>query len=170
LREKSRFATTFGRARDDVIAEISRLGGKDVIISSNIPLRRDGYPMASARTPTDVGIAVYFTHKGKQLCFANDKYTSLEGNITGIARTIEALRGIARWGTGDMMESAFTGFQALPSPSARKTWQQILNAKTLIEAEHNYKNLARIHHPDFGGDATMMAELNNAIQEARAAA
>ncbi len=165
-RINSPFGISFSRAVQKVIEEIRRLNGKDVIISSNVPLRRDGLPMANRNSPADVGIAVYFNYKGKQFCFANDKYSSLEGNINGICKTIEALRGISRWGTGDMMEAAFTGFQALPAPRA-ETWQEVLNAKTLIEAETNYRRMARENHPDLGGSADFMARLNNAIDAAR---
>ena len=54
--------------------------------------------------------------------------TQIQDNIHAIRRTIEALRGIACWGTGDMMEHAFTGFEALPAPGAhaKRPWWQVL--------------------------------------------
>lgn len=48
------------------------------------------------------------------MCFACEKWQDVYGNIYAIGKTIEALRGIERWGTGDMVEQAFTGFVALP--------------------------------------------------------
>ena len=52
------------------------------------------------------------------MCFACDKWRDVYDNIYAIGKTIEALRGIERWGTGDMVEQAFTGFVALPSPKS----------------------------------------------------
>ena len=56
---------TFGRARDDLLAEIKRLGGAQVILSTNVALRLDGLPYADRRNPEDPGVAVYFKRKGK---------------------------------------------------------------------------------------------------------
>jgi hypothetical protein len=44
-------------------------------------------------------------------------------NIYAIAKTIEALRGIERWGSGSMVEQAFTGFVTLPAP--KSPWEVI---------------------------------------------
>jgi hypothetical protein len=49
------------------------------------------------------------------MCFACDRWDSVADNVQAIRKTIEALRGIERWGTGDMVQRAFAGFVALPS-------------------------------------------------------
>ncbi|KEZ78359.1 heat shock protein DnaJ domain-containing protein [Salinisphaera hydrothermalis C41B8] len=115
-------------ARDELLGEIKRLGGRLPIISTNIPLRRDGIPYASGKAPDDAGVAVYFTYKDAQHCFACDKWTAVNDNVQAIRKTIEALRGISRWGTGDMMERAFTGFAALPDPESAggEHWSTVL--------------------------------------------
>jgi hypothetical protein len=59
--KRSRFETTFSLARDCLMQEIRMLGGKDPVLSTNIPLRRDGLPLANHRMPHDLGVAVYFT-------------------------------------------------------------------------------------------------------------
>ena len=128
-RRHARFNTKFGKARDNLLTEIRRLGGTDAIISSNIPHRNDGLPRANAfssvELKNDPGIAVYFTRKKKKLCFACDCYLTVDDNMHAIAKTVEALRGIARWGTGDMMEAAFTGFMALPEISHSDVWDTL---------------------------------------------
>lgn len=163
-RSPSAFDVTFARARDDVQREVEMLCGKyahmrkeaNLIISTNIPLRKDGLPLAGQRKPDDAGVAVYFTHKKKQMCFACDRWNKIEDNMRAIAKTIEALRGIARWGTGDMMEAAFTGFAALPAPTPMgQHWTDVLEVNSdcsLATAELNYKRLRSDHHPDHGGD------------------
>jgi hypothetical protein len=157
------------------MAEIRMLGGGLPVLSTNIPLRRDGLPYANHRQPDDKGVAVYFTYKGRQMCFACDKWDKVEDNIQAVRKTIEALRGIARWGTGDMMERAFTGFQALPSPEManKRQWWQVLGVDRAASAEaikEAYRSKAKACHPDAGGDEAMMAELNAAYSEATRAA
>tara|TARA_B100001079_G_scaffold190327_1_gene164179 strand:+ start:9066 stop:9656 length:591 start_codon:yes stop_codon:yes gene_type:complete len=127
--ERSRFDTTLGLARDTLIEEIGRLGGTNLIISTNVPTRKDGQFYASAKRPDDPGVAVYFDYKGSQHCFACDQWDRLQDNVQAIRKTIDALRGIARWGSGDMMERAFTGFAALPDPGSAggEHWSTVLD-------------------------------------------
>lgn len=179
-RERAKFDVTFARARDNIVAEIGRLAGRypdpQVVISTNIALRRDGLPLAGQRQPDDPGVAVYFLYKKRQMSFACDRWEKIEHNMQAIAKTIESLRGIARWGTGDMLEAAFTGFTALPPPSAgstsatgaRRTWRDVFGTGVTNREQLNaiYRRLAAAHHPDRGGDPAKMAELNVAREEA----
>lgn len=176
-RERAKFDVTFARARDNIVAEIGRLAGRypdpQVVISTNIALRRDGLPLAGQRQPDDPGVAVYFLYKKRQMSFACDRWEKIEHNMQAIAKTIEALRGIARWGTGDMLEAAFTGFMALPAPLAagmKRPWREVLGVGNApVDAQSvqaKWRILAMQHHPDRGGDPAKMAELNAARDEA----
>lgn len=168
-REQSNFATSMGKARDALFNEVSLLGGRNVVLSSNVPLRQDGKPYANPGRIDDPAAAIYFTHKGRVMCFACDRWMKVEDNIQAIRKTIEALRGIARWGTGDMLEAAFTGFMALPAPSATRNWWDVLQVpkhSTREAVKLAYRSLASQHHPDKpNGSHQKMAELN-AAQEA----
>lgn len=147
------------------------LRGSALIVSTNIELKRDGLPYATFKTPDDAGVAVYFAYKNRQMCFACDRWRKVESNMQAIAKTIEALRGIARWGTGDMMAAAFTGFAALPDPS-RRDWRVVLGvgqADGLDRAKTKYRELAATNHPDRGGDSARMAEINRAWDQAQEA-
>jgi hypothetical protein len=179
-RENAKFEVTFARARDNIVAEIGRLAGRypdpQIVISTNIALRRDGLPLANQRQPDDPGVAVYFLYKKRQMSFACDRWRKIEHNMQAIAKTIEALRGIARWGTGDMLEAAFTGFTALPPPPAagpgaapaQRTWRDVFGTgvHTRAQLQEVYRRLAGAYHPDRGGDPSKMAELNRARDEA----
>ena len=174
-RERAKFDVTFARARDNIVAEVGRLAGRypdpNIVISTNIALRRDGLPLANQRQPDDPGAAVYFTYKKRQMSFACDRWEKIEHNMQAIAKTIEALRGIARWGTGDMLEAAFTGFSALPPPTASSTpptWRDVFGSEVRTRAQLSdvYRRLASAHHPDRGGDPAKMAELNAAREAA----
>lgn len=152
VRHVAPFRMTLARARDHLLSQISLLGGRRVILSSNLELRLDGLPYANQRQPNDSGIAVYFEYKQKQHCFACDDWSRVEDNIRAIGKTIEALRGIARWGTGDMMERAFQGFIALPSPAA-VPWYIVLGFESERDAlaqdfDLAAKSLLQRYHPD----------------------
>lgn len=171
-RENSAFKTSMAVARDALMQELQRLGARDVILSTNIKLRNDGLPYAGEREPQDPGVAVYFQYKGKAMCFACDRWTKVYDNMQAVRRTIEALRGIARWGTGDMLQAAFAGFTALPAPmQVQRDWWIVLDVlptAPLSLCETAYKQAAKRYHPDCqGGSADKMAELNAAIRAAR---
>lgn len=178
-RESARFSTGFAKARNKIVSEISLLGGRNAIISTNIELRRDGLPYATYRTPEDSGVAVYFTYKGRQMCFACDRWRKVEDNMHAINLTIGALRGVARWGTGDMMQAAFTGFTALPAPgqSTARSWRDVLDVPAdmrpdaqLERVRMHYRAMASARHPDKpGGSHAAMSELNAAWAQAQEA-
>lgn len=113
-RREATFSASFAAARDGLLREVRLLGGSRPVISTNVETRLDGLPYAKRRQPDDPAIAVYFVHQGRSMCFACDCWTKVEHNIQAIRKTIEALRGIARWGSGAMVEQAFEGFRALP--------------------------------------------------------
>jgi hypothetical protein len=168
-RQSSRFKTGFAVSRDLLLDEIRRLGGRQVVLSTNIPLRNDGLPYASAKEPEDSGVAVYFQYKNKPMCFACDRYIYTKENIHAVAKTIEALRGIERWGASDMMERAFTGFMALPE-KASQPWREILGSipVTLDAIESRFRELAKQHHSDIpGGNDEKMRELLSARDAAK---
>jgi len=176
-RENARFATSFAKARDKCRNEIALLGGSGVIVSTNMPLKRDGFPYAGAMSKLDdTGVAVYFTYKKRQMCFACDRWRSVADNMHAISLTIGALRGVARWGTGDMMEAAFTGFAALPPPgdTVGRSWRDILEMPAgdvdIDDARAQYRRLASFKHPDkAGGSHAAMAALNDAWRQAQEA-
>ena len=172
-RESALFDTSFAKARDNIIKEVTLLCGRFpdpmIVISTNVPLRRDGYPYAGMRQPDDTGVAVYFVYKEQQMSFACDRWQKIEDNMQAISKTIEALRGIARWGTGDMLRAAFTGFAALPPPDAFD-WRAALGiapGSNFAQAERAYKTLRSFTHPDKGGSAVQFARVQRAWEIAQ---
>ncbi len=135
------------------------------VLSTSIPLRRDGLPLSKPPVDGDHGAALYFTRKKRALCLACDKYWCIEDNIQAIAKTLEAMRGIERWGSTDLLDRAFTGFAAL---EARKRPHEILGipeTATIAQAKVAQRALAAVNHPDTGGDPNRMAEINAAFDE-----
>lgn len=154
--QRSRFAVQFAKARDALMREIDLLRGRLPVLSSNIQLKRDGLPYAGQKEPDDRGIAVYFTLKGQQFCFACDRWDKAGDNIQAIRHTIAALRGIERWGTGDMVQQAFTGFMALPSPDNPYDVLGVKRDASDDEIDSAYKQKAMLAHPDKGGSIEAM--------------
>ncbi|MQY48236.1 J domain-containing protein [Rhizobiales bacterium RZME27] len=168
---RSRFDVPFTSARDGLMEQIRLLGGRLPILSSDLELRRDGLPYANQREPADKGVAVYFEWKGQQRVFACDRWDRIKDNIRALEKTIEAIRGIERWGASDMLERAFTGFTALPSPGAKKTWREVLGFPAGANPDREgidieFRRKAKAAHPDAGGSTEAMAELNAARAEA----
>lgn len=168
------FRTEFLKSRTRLLNELRLLGARNVVISSNMPLRRDGMPYADASKEVleDPGVAIYFTLKDRPLTMARDKFRTPGANLHSLALAVAAIRAIERHGGQFMMERAFAGFAALPPPSSSRPWREVLELKNVIGKispdliEVCYRQLAKERHPDAGGNADAMAELNAARQEA----
>ncbi len=165
------FKKTLSAARDSLLAELQRLGAKDIIVSTNIPLRLDGLFRADIGNAPDPGVAVYFSYKKRPMCFACDKYFHVRENVRAIALTIEAIRGIERWGSSDMMERAFRGFTAIPE-RAGEWWRDVFGfAKeqrlSVDDIETAFRRLAHVAHPDKGGNVDQWQQLCIARENAR---
>jgi len=106
-------STTEGTRR--LLAELQRLGvmREDIVISTNVELRRDGLPYSSRRAPTDPGAAVYWTLDGEKQCMAVDVYKTVGENLAAIAASVDALRAIERHGGAQILKRAFLGLKAL---------------------------------------------------------
>ena len=156
-RENSRF--DYNRTREKAIQglqeEVRRLGGRNLLISSNLKLRQDLLPYSSQPKTDDGGIAVYFDLDGEPTCLACDRFRKDVDNIWALVKTIESLRAIERYGSPQLMKQAFTGFAALPASTVvEEPWYVVLEVD--VEApfevvEHAYRRLVKTAHPDAGG-------------------
>ena len=166
-RQRARFDTTMHSARLGVENEVRLMGGRSLIISSNVPLRKDGMPYASARPPEDPAVVVYFDFQGQQVCVPCDRWTTVADNLQAIRKTIEAIRGIERWGTGEMISAVFQGFAALPEQS-KSGWWAVLNIRRDApdkDVQAAYKRMAMQNHPDRGGDPDKFIQIQDAYNE-----
>jgi hypothetical protein len=157
--------------RDRLIRELGHLRAEDVVLSTNQAVRLDGLPRASAGEPSDPGVAVSFILRGRQTVLACDRYDSLAGNYRALARHVEALRGMERWGVGTL-EQAFAGYAALP-PIGGTTivWSEVLGVRPdapLAEVRAAYSRLIKAAHPDYGGTVERLALVQSAWEAARA--
>ncbi len=123
--QTSKADLTMVDAREQLQRQLDLLGAREVLLSTNVELTLTGQPRSGRARPVDVGVACYFKLKGRDTVLACDKWTRVEDNIAAIAKHIEALRGQERWGVGSV-EQAFTGYQALPAPLAKRHWTAVL--------------------------------------------
>jgi hypothetical protein len=163
-RESGRFKTTLSAALNNVKDSLrlfaadsgKRLEG--LVMSSNVTL--------GAQRPSDPGVAVWFVWDGIQICIPVDRYNTVEANLQAIHHIIEARRVELRHGTLALVRASFTGFKLLAAPKG-KHWREILALPNDAPATEQtiqsaYKQLAITRHPDRGGSAEDMAELNTA--------
>ncbi len=147
------------------------LGRDDIVISTNVETRMDGFPRSDRSEPGDPGVAVYWQErKGGRRVMAIDQYRRVADNLAAIAATLDAMRAIERHGGAAILERAFTGFAALPAPGAAREWWYVLQCRrdsSLEVVRAQYRRLAAEHHPDRGGNQQRMAEINAAWDKAQ---
>lgn len=163
--EAGRFSVSYSKAVEDLKRECGLFGVVNPMLTVNYAEQK-GHPEA----------ALWFVWRDSERVIACDRYTLREANVRAIGLTIEAMRGIERWGTGEILAQAMQGFDALPPPSGgaivpvRREWFEVLGVlpnAPIESCEAVYRVLAKAAHPDAGGSTERMAELNRAIEEAR---
>lgn len=151
--------------------ELMGLSEDEIVISTNLVLRLDGMPRSEQAEPEDPGVAVYWQPRGgDQRCMAIDHYDRVADNLAAVAATLDAMRAIKRHGGAEILDRAFLGFAALPSPSSSRHWFEVLGideSATAEEVEQAYKRKRKAAHPDAGGTPEAWYELQTAISEAR---
>lgn len=164
-RYNSKFSQTAENAQIFLRNELIRMGARTIVISSNVPVKKDGYvysDMANTKIE-DPGVAVYFKYKDKDVTMCCDNYPRPWENIYALGKGIEALRGMERWGVSEFLDRAFTGFKALPSAiELEHAWYQVLGVSpsaSLQEIKDAYRTKAKIHHPDNAGGSVASFQL-----------
>jgi hypothetical protein len=168
-RESSRFVDkTVAISLRALKEELERLRAGYVVISTNIPLKANGDPYSDPGRMPDPGCAVYFQMKNRSYCLPCDKWITVEENMYAIAKHIEAMRGMERWGVGSV-EQMFAGFKQLAAENEGPSWWGVLQVRacaTVDEIETAYRSLAKVSHPDSPtGSHDAMAALNAAREQ-----
>lgn len=169
-RENSRFRASYDTAMNNVVSSLRLFAsdsGKSVteaIMSSNMDLLN--------KRPPDPGVAVWFKWDGMSVCIPVDRYVTPAENLQAIHHIIEARRVELRHGALHLVRASFQGFKALPPPPGapvKRPWWEVLGVhhnapRDAIEIA--YRSKAKSAHPDAGGTAEAMHELNIAREEA----
>ena len=163
-RAASQFKTQLNGALTNVRKSLEAFGrdsGKAVtgiVLSSNVTL--------GTTSPTDPGVAAWFTWDGAQRCIAVDRYPKVQDNLQAIHHILEARRTEMRHGGLHIVRQTFKGFVALPAP-ATQTWWELLGLPSASVSEQDiqraYRSRASAAHPDHpGGSHAAMTRLNAA--------
>ena len=143
-------------------------------LTSDVQLTSRGLLKLGQGEPRDRGVAVYFNRGGQEVVFACDRWNRVACNVYAIGKHIEALRAQHRYGVGSI-DQAFAGYLRLPSQGASGSahqvvrWAAILGVAitaTRAQIDDAYRQLAQERHPDHGGSAELMVELNQARADA----
>lgn len=146
----------------------------------------------SLRIPRDyldaknVAAEVVFDRTGRRYVVRCRKWPNFLDNLRASERAIYYLhRAIDEYGVttnekslGDLFLQFFSGFEALPDDtvlmlgSGREDWWEVLGVNQNAskgEVMNAYRALAKVHHPDIGGDAEAFKRLRKAYESALAA-
>lgn len=127
--------------------EVRALGGGDIIIGcglSEYEVRQDGLPRANARQPGHPGVELSFDSRYGRLTYATDVFLDWRDNVRAIAKGLEALRAVDRWGVAKRGQQ-YAGFALLTAgPGQEELGRQ------LVERYGSVKEAIRRTHPDTG--------------------
>jgi hypothetical protein len=145
VKQDSRFRQTLSAALTKLKRECHLLGGKELVLSSNYTL--------GTEHPKESGVVAYFNLDQKPIAIPCDRWRAVEDNVYAIAMTIEAMRGMERWGAKHMITAMFSGFKALPQKASGIPPHEILGLEanrqyTEAEITSAYKRKAMTEHPD----------------------
>jgi hypothetical protein len=188
MRRHARFRTTYARTLQKLQDELEKIGATEILFECSFAsnqIRLDGWPKAN-QAPQYNGIAVSFNHpKVGRVEYVTDRYFLWTDNLHAIALTLEALRGVERWGVVASGQQ-YTGFKALEAGGNGSTGRRgaaVWIAKLLREDPVQQKPIvdtllggpavdqtrlirdARKHaHPDTGGSQEMFELLQEKLK------
>lgn len=159
---------TLARGHAEILRQLRLWGVSHYVVSMAPAYRRAG---------GDPGVALWWLNdsvKPSRLqVLACDQYQLQEENLWAIGKTLDALRGIDRWGAYSL-EQAQAGMKALPAPegSATLDWRQVLGAvpaglvgdDAIAIINARFRKLSAERH----GDDAEQRRLNLAVEAARA--
>lgn len=158
-RERSRFDSSWSQTLNLLSYEVSRLNASSVVVRLALEdkdIRRDGWPRASAR-PEHPGVIIEWQSGKRWSRMAADKYDHWQDNARAVALSLEALRGVERWGAveGEQYEGLQLELEDAGSSQS--------SAQELLDSYGGLREALKATHPDQGGDP----EEFRRVQEAR---
>lgn len=171
-RTKIRKIARFGKhnpseSGDHLINELIRLGAKHIVISSNLQMRQRGDGFYANQKVDEAGVVVYFNLKGKSKAMACDRWTKVEHNIWALFCSIQAIRGLERWGGSEFLDGLFTGFKALPAPDViiQSNIIYFSDCITELDIKKKFYKLSKELHPDLGGNLNQFIEMKRQYEQ-----
>lgn len=184
----ARFRASWQSTLDLLCREVEMLDGQMVVVQIEVQegdVRRDGMLYARAKVGFP-GVKVSFDSRHGSLTYATDAYDRWNGsdppgwqaNVRAIALALESLRAVDRYGvtssgeqyrgwtaisatTGefDMTRQQAADLLAHPGQTAFRAAEVLANPAAVAQA---FRNAAKKHHPDVGGDPELFRRLTAA--------
>jgi hypothetical protein len=151
--------TTWAPVERFLMSELEKLGAKDVTIAIDVPnpahWRMDGGLRSDARAVTPRVIVAFTRRDGVRLSFPCDSYNDWQTNVYAIAKSLEMLRAIDRYGVtqGDQQ---YVGFRALPPGAAATLTPEA--AAEIIAKHSGIPAQAILDYPPVAGAAIRTAQ------------
>jgi len=181
--QPSRFRASWGETLDQLRYELGKLRAKRIVIEIDLSedqIRLDGWPKATAK-PRYPGVIVSFEAKEGPLRFPCDTFDFWQDNLRAIAKSLEALRAVDRYGVTKRGEQ-YTGWKRLPFNNQTESKMTSIEAAELYVrigggdigrilddreyANEVYRRAVKACHPDVHGQA--FEEDFKRLQEAKA--
>lgn len=178
-RQPSAFRAPWAQTVNLLTRELVELQAKNVVLQVALredQIRVDGMPRANVRAEHP-GVILSFDSKYGALSYATDKYPTWQENIRGIAKSLEWLRGVDRYGVSKGQQ--YTGWKQL---GAGPTMSQVeaaefvvnlagvdeVNARTILVDDAVLTTVLRLAakraHPDTGGNPKLWERYARAKQ------
>lgn len=179
-REFTPFDSTWPKTLTLLEREVVALAGKDLVIGVDIAeqdLRLDGTLRAKARAASPA-VEVAFTSKHGPMLYRCDRYRSRyynqgpdwQQNVRAIAKTLEALRAVDRYGAADSGEQ-YRGYRqiaataSVSAKSARERLAEIAgDDPNVVASDVLISHARRTAHPDRGGSAELWHEVDELVR------
>lgn len=191
-RKRSAFDSTWSTTLELLDREVRHLGGRDVVIEVDVreqDIRLDGMLRANARADSPAVVVAFETRQHGPMLYRCDRFersyraasVGWQENIRAIAKTLEALRSVDRYGATETGQQ-YAGFKALPAgtamPASHMTRERaiaILASYVDVPPQHlnlepeslrsTWRRARRLTHPDrHAGDQTKWDVVEQAAQ------
>lgn len=174
-REYTPFDSTWSKTLTLLEREVTALAGKDLIIGVDVTekdLRLDGGIRANARAGSPA-VEVAFDSRHGPMLYRCDKYVSRwsrEGpgwqqNVRAIAKTLEALRAVDRYGAADSGEQ-YRGYRQIASTPTVPARDALARLRVIagvtdtdVPIDIVIRRAQRRAHPDRGGSPELWAQV-----------
>lgn len=153
----SQFSASWGMTVELLARELVMLDARAIVIELDIRTqdwRIDGLPRANA-VANSPAVRVTFTSKWGPLRYETAEYQHWQDNVRAIAKSMEALRMVDRYGVSKRGEQ-YRGWKALPTgtdPADAIATPEIAR-EFLAQWGGDWKAAVKDTHPDVGGDPT----------------
>lgn len=171
-RQRSNFSASWSATLSLLTSELRHLGAKErelLVAIRPEDFRRDGKPRANAKQDHP-GVILSFDAKVGHLSYAVDTFDRWQDNVRGIAKSLEALRMVDRYGTTKHGEQ-YRGFMAIEATAAPAGFASTYEAQQWCKRIAGYepdetwtrrifREAQRAAHPDMGGDPAKFQRLS----------